>query len=303
MSIVAVGPVAYDTVENGRGAVTDVLGGSALYFALAARFFGPVSLVGVVGTDFRAEHWQLIAERGIDLRSLEQRPGKTFRWHARYLQNINRRETLKLELNVFQDFAPELLPDQRRCEYLFLGNIAPELQARVLSQVTNPKLIVGDTLSHWIRDAGPELRRILPRWHVAAINDEEACLLAGESNILKAARAILSMGPRIVLIKRGEHGVLKCSREGVFLAPAFPLEEVNDPTGAGDTFAGGLMGFLAACGKMNDSMLRTAIVYGSVMASFVVEKFSIDGLRFLTWEVINDRYRAFINLTDLRPSG
>jgi sugar/nucleoside kinase (ribokinase family) len=300
MSIVVIGPVGYDTVETDHGNVEDALGGSALFFALAARFFAPVSVVGVVGTDFKPDHRQFMLDRNIDLRGLEQRPGKTFRWHARYHENMNRRDTLSLELNVFQDFAPELLPDQRRCEYLFLGNIAPQLQERVLSQVISPKLVVGDTLSHWILNAGPDLRRILSRCHIITINDEEARLLAGEHNLVKAARAILAMGPGIVLIKRGEYGVLKCSREGVFAVPAYPLEEVIDPTGAGDTFAGGMMGFLARYGTMSESTLRTAVVYGSVIASFVVEKFSVHGLSELTWEEIQDRYRTFLRITDPR---
>jgi sugar/nucleoside kinase (ribokinase family) len=298
MSIVVVGSVAYDTVETDHGGVIEALGGSASFFSVAARFFAPVSVVAVVGSDFNPDYRQLMIERNIDLRGLEQRPGKTFRWHGRYHEDMNRRDTLNVELNVFENFAPDLLPDQRRCDYLFLGNIAPELQDRVLSQVTSPKIVAGDTMNHWIQNAGPALRRMLPRWDIITLNDEEARMLSGEHNLVKAARAIIAMGPKTVLIKRGEYGVLQFSREGMFAVPAYPLEEVIDPTGAGDTFAGGFMGFLARHGRITESTLRTAVVYGSVMASFVVEKFSLDRLLDLSWEDIDNRYRAFIELTD-----
>jgi sugar/nucleoside kinase (ribokinase family) len=302
MSIVVVGSVAYDTVETDHGGVIEALGGSASFFSVAARFFAPVSVVAVVGSDFNPDYRQLMIERNIDLRGLEQRPGKTFRWHGRYHEDMNRRDTLSVELNVFENFTPDLLPDQRRCDYLFLGNIAPELQERVLSQITSPKIVAGDTMNHWIQNAGPELRRMLPRWDIITLNDEEARMLSGEHNLVKAARAIISMGPKTVLIKRGEYGVLQFSREGMFAVPAYPLEEVIDPTGAGDTFAGGFMGFMARHGRLTESTLRTAVVYGSVMASFVVEKFSLDRLRDLSWEDIDNRYRAFIELTDSHHS-
>jgi sugar/nucleoside kinase (ribokinase family) len=298
MSIVVVGSVAYDTVETDHGGVIEALGGSASFFSVAARFFAPVSVVAVVGTDFNPDYRQLMLERNIDLRGLEQRPGRTFRWHGRYHEDMNRRDTLSVELNVFESFAPDLLPDQRRCDYLFLGNIAPELQERVLSQVTRPKIVAGDTMNHGIQNAGADLRRMLPRWDIITLNDEEARMLSGEHNLVKAGRAIIAMGPKTVLIKRGEYGVLQFSREGMFAVPAYPLEEVIDPTGAGDTFAGGFMGFLARHGRITESTLRTAVVYGSVLASFVVEKFSLDRLRDLSWEDIDGRYRAFIELTD-----
>jgi sugar/nucleoside kinase (ribokinase family) len=298
MSIVVVGSVAYDTVETDHGGVVEALGGSASFFSVAARFFAPVSVVAVVGSDFNPDYRQLMSERNIDLRGLEQRPGKTFRWHGRYHEDMNRRDTLNIELNVFENFAPDLLPDQRRSDYLFLGNIAPELQERVLSQITSPKIVAGDTMNHWIQNAGPALRRMLPRWDIITLNDEEARMLSGEHNLVKAGRAIIAMGPKTVLIKRGEYGVLQFSREGMFAVPAYPLEEVIDPTGAGDTFAGGFMGFLARHGRITESTLRTAVVYGSVMASFVVEKFSLDRLKDLSWEDIDGRYRAFIELTD-----
>jgi sugar/nucleoside kinase (ribokinase family) len=298
MSIVVVGSVAFDTVETDHGSVTQALGGSAAFFSVAARFFAPVSVVAVVGSDFSPAYRQLLADRNIDLRGLEQCQGKTFHWHGRYHEDMNLRDTLSLELNVFENFMPNLLPDQRRCDYLFLGNIAPELQERVLSQVTSPRLVAGDTMNHWIDAAGPALRKLLPRIDILTLNDEEARMMAGEHNLVKAGRAILKLGPRTVLIKRGEYGVLQFSQEGMFAVPAYPLEEVVDPTGAGDTFAGGFMGYIARNGRLNESVLRTAVVYGSVMASFVVEKFSLDRVAELTWEQIDERYRAFIELTD-----
>jgi sugar/nucleoside kinase (ribokinase family) len=302
MSIVVVGSVAYDTVETGRGNVTDALGGSAGFFAVAARFFTPVSIVAVVGSDFKPEDRQRLSDRGIDLRALEQQEGKTMRWHGRYHEDMNKRDTLSLDLNVFDGFMPKLLPDQRRCDYLFLGNIAPVLQAQVLSQVMSPKLVAGDTMNHWIVDTREDLIKLLPRVDILTVNDEEARLLSGEHNLVKAGRVILAMGPRSLLIKRGEYGVIQFSKEGMFAVPAYPLEEVIDPTGAGDTFAGGMMGFLARHGRVTESSLRTAVVYGSVMASFVVERFSLERLFDLTWEEIDNRYRAFIDLIDSHHS-
>lgn len=302
MSIVVVGSVAYDTVETGRGSVTGALGGSASYFAVAARFFTPVSVVAVVGSDFKPEDRQRLSDRGIDLRALEQQSGETFRWHGRYHEDLNKRDTISVELNVFDGFSPELLPDQRRCDYLFLANIAPSLQERVLGQVTTPKLVAGDTMNHWIEETRDALVGLMPRLDILTLNDEEARLLSGESNLVKAGRAILAMGPRTLLVKRGEYGVIQFSKEGMFAVPAYPLEDVVDPTGAGDTFAGGMMGFLARHGRITESSLRTAVVYGSVMASFVVERFSLDRLFDLTWEVIDNRYRAFIDLIDSHHS-
>ncbi len=298
MSIVVVGSVAYDTVETGQAKATEALGGSASFFSVAARFFAPVSIVAVVGSDFRPQDRQILADRGIDLRALEQQEGKTFRWHGRYHEDMNKRDTLSLALNVFDGFNPELLPDQRRCDYLFLANINPSLQERVRSQVHSPKLVASDTMDYWIVERRPDLINLLPRIDILTLNDEEARLLSGEHNLVKAGRAILSMGPKSLLVKRGEYGVIQFSKEGMFAVPAYPLEEVLDPTGAGDTFAGGMMGFLARHGRITESSLRTAVVYGSVMASFVVERFSLERLLNLTWEEIDNRYRSFIDLID-----
>ncbi|HKN08072.1 MAG TPA: PfkB family carbohydrate kinase [Pseudomonadota bacterium] len=298
MSIVVVGSVAYDTVETDHGSVTDALGGSACFFSLAARFFAPVSVVAVVGTDFKPEHQQLLADRNIDLRGLERREGKTFRWHGRYHEDMNRRDTLALELNVFADFSPTLLPDQRRADYLFLGNISPRLQQHVLSQVASPKIVAADTMNHWIENERAALMKMLGKLHILMLNDEEVRTLSGEHNLVKAGRAVLKMGPKTVLIKRAEYGVLQFSQESMFAVPAYPLEEVIDPTGAGDTFAGGVMGYLARNRRLNEAALRSAVVYGTVMASFVVERFSLERLADLTWEEVDRRYRSFIELTD-----
>lgn len=300
MSIVVVGSVAYDTIETERGGVTDALGGSAAYFALAARFFAPVSMVAAVGTDFRAADDRLFAERSIDVRGLERREGPTMRWHGRYHEDMNRRDTLNLSLNVFADFAPTLLPDQQRADYVFLGNISPELQERVLGQIIKPKVVAADTMNHWIEGDRAGLVRLLSRIDILTLNDEEARMLSGEHNLIRAGRAIQKMGPGTVLVKRGEYGVLQFGRDSMFAVPAYPLEEVADPTGAGDTFAGGFMGYLARHGRVDEVMLRTAVVYGSVLASFVVERFALERLIGLSWEEIDQRYRAFIELTDSR---
>jgi sugar/nucleoside kinase (ribokinase family) len=242
MSIIVVGTIGYDTVETQHGGVTDALGGSASFFALAARFFSPVSIVAVVGSDFKPEHMQLFVDRNIDVRGLVRREGPTFRWHGRYHEDMNIRDTVNLALNVFADFRPELLPDQRRSDYIFLANISPDLQTHVLEQVASPKIVAADTMNHWIANERQELIKLLPRLDILTVNDEEARMLSGEHNLVKAGRAILKMGPDTVLVKRGEYGVLQFSRNSLFAVPAYPLEEVVDPTGAGDAFAGAFMG-------------------------------------------------------------
>ena len=302
MSIVVVGTIGYDTVETNHGGVRGALGGSASFFGLAARFFAPVSLVAAVGTDFKPEHWQLFRERNIDLRGLAQIDGATFRWHGRYHEDMNIRDTISTELNVFEGFKPDLLPDQQRADYVFLSNISPDLQLHVLSQVASPKVVAADTMNLWIANERAALIRLLPKLDLLTLNDEEARLLSGEANLVRAGRAILRLGPNTVLVKRGEYGVLKFSADSMFAVPAWPLEEMIDPTGAGDTFAGALMGWLARTGRINESILRTGIVYGSVLASFVVERFSVERLVALTWEDIQERYRAFIELTDSHHS-
>jgi sugar/nucleoside kinase (ribokinase family) len=302
MSIVVVGSVAYDTVETQNGRKDDALGGAASYFAVAARFFAPVSIVAVVGKDFKPEHERVFTDRSIDIRALERRDGETFRWHGRYHEDMNVRDTVALSLNVLENFTPELLSDQRRADYLYLAPNDPDLQQHVLDQVMNPKVVVADLYDYWIANTRPGLAKVLERIHVLLCSDNEARVLTGEHNLVKAGRAILNMGPSTVLIKRGEYGVLQFSEEGMFAVPAYPLEEVVDPTGAGDTFAGAMMGFIARQGRLTESALRTAVVYGSVTASYVVERYSLERLLDLTWEQIDSRYREFINLIDSHHS-
>jgi sugar/nucleoside kinase (ribokinase family) len=302
MSIVVVGFLAYDTVETPNGKVDEVLGGGASYFAIAARFFSPVSVVAVVGTDFKAEDMRLFTERNIDTRGIVKAEGQTTRWHGRYHEDLNMRDTVSLSLNVLEGFTPDLLPDQRRADYLYLAPNDPALQEHVLDQVLSPKVVVADLYDYWIGSTRPGLVKVLERIQVLLCSDNEARLLTGEHNLVKAGRAILKMGPSTVLIKRGEYGVLQFSDEGMFAVPAYPLEEVVDPTGAGDTFAGAMMGFIARHGRVTESSLRTAVVYGSVLGSFVVERFSLERLLDLTWEEIDNRYREFINLIDSHHS-
>jgi len=295
--LVVVGSVAIDTIETLDSRATEVLGGAATYFAVAASFFTPVQLVGVVGEDFPKTELDWFRKRGIDLTGLEIRPGRSMRWTGRYHEDMNVRDTLSFEANVFDGYSPELPGAYRDAPFVFLANIAPALQARVLDQIRTPRLIGADTMNLWIETARGELEALLRRVPLLIINDEEARLLSGERNMIRAARKILAMGPTSLMIKRGEYGVLFFSGDSVFSAPAYPLEEVFDPTGAGDTFAGGVMGYLAASGDLSPAGVRKAIVYGSVVASFTVEAFSLERLRTLTRDDIERRYRQFVSLT------
>ena len=297
MSLVVVGSVALDTLQTPHGRAVEVLGGAASYFAIAASFFGPVQMVAVVGEDFPRHELDWFAGRGIDLAGVDVRPGRSLRWSGRYHEDMNVRDTLSFEANVFEHFAPELPVAYRDASYVFLANIAPVLQARVLDQVRAPRLVGADTMNLWIDTARAELDALLRRVPLLMVNDEEARMLSGERNMVRAARRILAMGPESLMIKRGEYGVLYFSGESVFAVPAYPLEEVFDPTGAGDAFAGGAMGYLASSGDISPAGIRRAIVYGSVLASFTVEAFSLERLRTLTREEVDRRYRRFISLT------
>jgi len=306
MSLVVVGSVALDSVETPFGRREAALGGSATYFSTSASFFGPVRLVGVVGEDFPAEHQQFLASRGIDLAGLVRRPGQTFRWKGRYEYDLNTAHTLDTQLNVFADFRPELPPSWREPEMLFLGNIDPDLQRAVVDQVRRPKLVAADTMNFWISSKRESLLATLKRVDLLFVNDAEARQLAGESNVVKAARAILSMGPRALVVKRGEHGALWFSGGEVFAAVAYPLPSAFDPTGAGDSFAGGFMGYLARTGRQEGAAMRRAIVVGTVLASFVVEQFSLDRFRTLSSHDIRTRYAELRRLThfdELEPDG
>jgi sugar/nucleoside kinase (ribokinase family) len=299
VSIVVVGSVFLDSLETPHGAVDRTVGGSATYFSAAASFFAPVQMVATVGDDFPPADRQFLKQRGVDLSGLEVRPGKTGYWKGRYHEDMNQRDTLDLQLNVFADFEPVLPDAYRDAQYVFLGNIDPKLQMRVLDQLAAPGVIGCDTMNHWIQSARGDVERLLQRVGILIINDEEARLLSGESNVVRAARKLLAMGPKRVLIKRGEYGVIQFSADSVFAVPAFPLESVFDPTGAGDAFAGGFMGELASARDTSERSLRRAIVYGSVVASFVVEDFGMNRLKTLTREQIDRRYRQFVSLTDI----
>jgi len=296
MSLVVVGSVALDSVETPFGRADDALGGSATYFSAAASFFGPVRLVAVVGQDFPEGHLRFLAGRGVDLAGLERRAGRTFRWKGRYEFDLNTAHTLDTQLNVFADFAPVLPEGWRDTRHVFLGNIDPDLQRAVLDQVRSPRLVAADTMNYWIASKRASLLRTLERVHLLFVNDAEARQLAGESNVVKAAGAILSMGPRALVVKRGEHGALLFTGDHVFAASAYPLASVFDPTGAGDSFAGGFMGYLARTGREDSPAMRRAIVVGSVLASFAVERFSLDRLKDLQPEEIRARYAEFRQL-------
>ena len=297
MSILVVGSVAYDTVETPSGRAEQVLGGSASFFAVAASYFAPVNLVGVVGEDFGDKQLAAFQGRPIDLTGLERAAGKTFHWQGRYSTDLNSRDTIRTDLNVFEFFQPKIPAAYRRSELVFLGNIDPVLQREVLAQVDKPRVVACDTMNYWIKGKPAELKATLAKVDVLLINDQEARDLSGEWNLVKAARAIRAMGPQTLVVKKGEHGVLLFGHESCFAAPALPLETVIDPTGAGDTFAGGFMGYLASVREVNDATLRQAVVMGSTLASFCVEAFSLDRLLTLTRMQIGERYAVFQALT------
>ena len=297
MDILVIGSVAFDSVETPFGRGDDVLGGSATYFSTSASFFTGVQLVAVVGEDFPEEHRQFLSSRGVDLTGLQTQAGQTFRWKGRYGYDLNEAQTLETHLNVFETFHPQLPESYRQAEYVFLANIDPELQLEVLQQVEKPKLIACDTMNFWIDGKRDALIRTLGYVDILVINEAEVRQLADEANLVKASRDVLAMGPKTLVVKRGEYGVLVFTEHSIFSAPAYPLEEVFDPTGAGDTFAGGFMGYLAATNNLTDETIRKATVFGSVMASFTVEDFSLDRLRTLSWEDIEDRFRRFQALT------
>jgi sugar/nucleoside kinase (ribokinase family) len=298
MSVLVVGTVAFDSIETPSGSVERVLGGSASYFALGASYFAPVRIVGVIGQDFPQDYLDLFTQRGVDIDGIKREHGDTFHWRGRYHEDINQRDTIELHLNVLAGFEPQLPESYRDAEYVFLGNIDPVMQLEVLNQIRRMKLVVCDTMDHWIRESNEELKKVLTRIEMLVLHDSEARLLSGYNNIVQAARAILRMGPKTVLIKRGEYGVLQFSNSSVFATPAYPLEEVFDPTGAGDSFAGGFMGQLARSSDLSQGGLRRAIVYGSVVASFTVEDFGVKRLTSASLEQIEERYQKFVDLTD-----
>ncbi len=301
MSLLVVGSVAFDALESPYGKVDRTLGGAATYFAVAASFFTPVSLVGIVGEDFTPEDEKIFRGRNIDTDGLVRAEGKTFFWAGRYSQNLNERVTLATELNVFAEFKPRLPQQYRTSKYVFLANIAPDLQRDVLHQVKKrPKIAALDTMNYWIERSNAELRETLKHVDILMINDSETRELSSEHNLLRAAKNIFKMGPTTLVVKRGEYGAMMVDKRGIFCVPAFPLEEAHDPTGAGDSFAGGFMGYLAGCEDKSDASLRRAMVYGSVLGSFTVEKFGLDRLRHLKRSEIHARARHFAKLTQFK---
>jgi sugar/nucleoside kinase (ribokinase family) len=296
MSLVVVGSVALDTVETAVGTRERVLGGAACYFSVAASHFTDVKLVGIVGDDFPDVCVSRLAERGVDLAGLERAPGKTFHWHGRYAADYSRRESLATELGVFAGFSPDLPVPYREARTLFLANIHPELQANVCRQMTNPRLIGCDTMDFWIIGEPKALARTLSMVHLLTINDEEACLLTGEHNVVRAARAVLRMGPEHLVVKRGEHGALLFTGDEIFALPALPLDRVVDPTGAGDTFAGGMLGWLDAADTVDNAALRRGMAYGTAAASFNVAEFSLDGLLGATRADFDARFESLRQL-------
>ncbi len=297
LHLVVVGSVALDSVKTPFGEKDEVLGGSASFFATAASYFAPVSLIAVVGEDFPERHVTFLKSRQIDLAGLERRSGKTFRWRGEYSYQLNEAKTLETQLNVFETFRPQIPADYQKPDLLFLANIDPELQMDVLQRVKRPRLVACDTMNFWIQGKRPALVKLLKEVDILFINDGEARQLGGDPNLVKVARSIMAGGPKTLIVKRGEYGVLMFSRDRLFAAPAFPLEQVKDPTGAGDSFAGGFLGYLASTGNLDEEAFRRAAVCGSVMASFAVEEFSLDRLRQLDYKEIEERFKAFKQLT------
>ena len=295
MSVLVVGSIALDTVKTPVEEHADQLGGSASYAAVGASFFAPVHLVGVVGEDFPESEFEFWKTRKIDASGVQRVPGKTFRWSGEYAWDLNTRETRSVALNVFEKFEPELPENFRETKFVLLANIAPSLQLHVLDQMRRPRFVVADTMDLWIETTRKDLDALLPRVDLLILNDSEARQMTKETSLIRAGRAIRRMGPKYVAVKKGEHGALLFGPDDFFSCGAYPLEDIHDPTGAGDTFAGGVAGYLAGVcgGEVDFAQLRKALIYGSVLASFNVEAFSLDRLRSLTNEEIGDRYEMF----------
>ncbi len=299
MSLLVVGSLGLDDIETPFGKVQSVLGGSASYFSIAASIFTDVNVVAVVGDDFPSSHLELLESKGINIKGIQQAEGKTFRWQGKYGYDLGNPETLGTYLNVFEKFDPVIPQEYKKSDYVFLANIDPELQLNVLKQVDSPKLVACDTMNFWIENKKEALLEVLKNVDILIINDSEARELGQDSFMTKAARNILDMGPRTLIVKRGEYGALKFSKDGIFWAPSYPLEEVLDPTGAGDSFAGGFMGFISRENEITSSNLKRSVVYGCVVASFTVEDFSVNRLSDLKEEELNTRHQAFMGLTNV----
>lgn len=313
MSILVVGSVAFDNIETPHGAVKDCLGGAATHFSLAASYFTPVRVIAVVGKDFTAEHEAIFTRRGIDTRGIERSEGLSFHWTGSYSGNMDEAKTLGTDLNVFETFEPKIPDAYKDSEYLFLANIDPVLQARVRSQMPKVRMVCGDTMNYWIADHSANLAKVLRELDILLINDGEARMLAGERNLVVAAEKVLAMGPKTLVVKHGEYGATAFfsdrSFPGLgrslrpFRAPALPLAEVIDPTGAGDSFAGGFYGYVASQPELTPAVLRTAMFYGGVMGSFAVERFGTERLQNVSREEIDERFKHFLEISHLEYAG
>lgn len=296
MSIVVVGSVGLDTITTPGGVRHECMGGSAAHFSLSASFYSKVHLVAVVGTDFPGEFTEVLRRRSVDVAGLQVRPGKTFRWAGYYTVDFHRAHTLDTQLNVFQDFAPELPGDSRGAPFVFLANIDPDLQMKVLDQVESPRLVVADTMNFWIETKRQRVLDVLKRIDLLIINDGEARDLCETHDMIDAGRKLLGMGPKMAIIKKGEHGAALFKGDKIFVAPAFPYARMVDPTGAGDSFAGGVVGHLARTGDLSDDNIRRAVIYGSIMGSFNIEDFSVGRISRLESEHIEERFNIFRDL-------
>ncbi len=297
MSILVVGSVAIDSVKTPFGKRLEALGGSATYFSVAASFFNKVNVVATVGEDFPKKYINLFKNMGIGTEGLHVAKGKTFRWEGRYDYDLNTAHTIATHLNVFQNFRPEVPRDLKNSKFVFLANIDPELQYNVLKQVARPKLVACDSMNYWLEHKKSQFERLLDKVDILLLNDSEARQFTGEPNLMRAARIIVDFGPKAVIIKKGEHGVIYFSKNSHFIAPAYLLETVYDPTGAGDTFAGGMIGYLSKAGKVDEANIRKSIIYGSILASFAVEDFSVDRMLEISMDDINARYDHFKKIT------
>jgi sugar/nucleoside kinase (ribokinase family) len=313
MAILVVGSVAFDNIETPHGKVDDCLGGAATHFSLAASYFTPVRVIAVVGKDFTAEHEAVFTRRGIDIQGIERSNGLSFHWTGAYSGNMDEAKTLGTDLNVFETFDPKIPEAYKDSEFLFLANIDPVLQARVRMQMPNVRMVCGDTMNYWIADHAANLAKVLRELDVLLINDGEARMLAGERNLVLAAQKVLAMGPKTLVVKHGEYGATaffgehsfpgKAKVSHPFRAPALPLAEVVDPTGAGDSFAGGFYGYLASQPELTPAVLRTAMFYGGVMGSFAVERFGTERLQNVSRQEIDDRFKLFQEISHLDYAG
>ncbi len=299
MKLLVVGSIAFDSITTPHGEVEAIQGGSATYFSISASYFWPVRVVAVVGEDFLTEHYNIFKGRRIDTRGIYQAKGDTFFWRGRYVDDMNEAQTLETRLNVFEDFKPDIPDSYQDSDIIFLANIDPDLQLEVLRQMSKAEIVCMDTMDFWIKSKSKQVKKVISKSHILIFNHGEARLLTNKRNMLLAAKQLLGMGPDTVIIKRGEFGALMVRKNSIFWTPGYPLEEIVDPTGAGDTFAGGVVGYIAQKGNLDDKTLRKAMYFGSVMASYDVGNFGMRGILWLTEEDINNRFKEFIRLTHI----